>query len=182
MRIAAYATPARRRSWKCTTPTGLPPSTTISWVFFIELSSSSASLTSWSGRTVFGSAVITSSTLRSSRLALMCRRRSPSVMMPTRVGDADAAEGLGRHLGDRFRHAGADRGERDLAAGMHDVAHELEHRAKPTARVEPAEVDRGKAAALQQRDGERVAERGLHQRRGGGSEIVRAGLARLRHR
>src|SRR3954452_259478 len=28
-----YATPARRRSWKCTTPTGLPPSTTISCVF-----------------------------------------------------------------------------------------------------------------------------------------------------
>src|SRR5262249_43895790 len=66
--------------------------------------------------------------------------------MSTTVGDTDAAEGLGRHLGDRFRHAGADRGERDLAAGMHDVAYELEHRAKPAARVEPAEVDRGKAA------------------------------------
>src|SRR5260221_46402 len=32
--------------------------------------------------------------------------------MAAAVGDADAAEGLGRHLGDRFRHAGAHRGER----------------------------------------------------------------------
>ena len=32
-REARYATPARRRSWKCTTPTGLPPSTTISVLF-----------------------------------------------------------------------------------------------------------------------------------------------------
>jgi hypothetical protein len=32
-RDCRYATPERRRSWKCTTPTGLPPSTTISCVF-----------------------------------------------------------------------------------------------------------------------------------------------------
>jgi hypothetical protein len=44
--MRAYATPARRRSWKCTTPTARPPSTTISCVFLVELSSSSASLTS----------------------------------------------------------------------------------------------------------------------------------------
>ena len=47
----------------------------------------------------------------------MWRRRSPSVMMPTRravrVGDADAAEALRRHLDDRVRHRGA---ERDAAA------------------------------------------------------------------
>ena len=42
----AHATPARSRSWKCTTPTGLPASTTISWVRLSVLSSSSASLTS----------------------------------------------------------------------------------------------------------------------------------------
>ena len=41
---------------------------------------------------------------------------------------------------------------------------------------------RGEAAALQQRDRERVAERHLHQRRGGRREIVRAGFARLRQR
>jgi hypothetical protein len=44
--LFAQATPARSRSWKCTTPTGLPASTTISCVFLVELSSSSASLTS----------------------------------------------------------------------------------------------------------------------------------------
>ena len=32
-RDCRYATPERRRSWKCTKPTGLPPSTTISCVF-----------------------------------------------------------------------------------------------------------------------------------------------------
>ena len=32
-RDCRYATPARRRSWKCTTPAGLPPSTTIGCVF-----------------------------------------------------------------------------------------------------------------------------------------------------
>jgi hypothetical protein len=81
-----------------------------------------------------------------------------------------------------FRHAGPTDGERDLVAGMHDVAHEFEHRAEPAAGMEMAEVDGGEAAALQERDRQRVAERGLHQGRGGGREIVRAGLARLRHR
>ena len=40
--------PARSRSCKCTMPTGLPASATISAVIFEELSISSASLTSWS--------------------------------------------------------------------------------------------------------------------------------------
>ncbi len=63
---------------------------------------------------------------------------------------------------------------------MHEVAHEGERGAEPAARMQVAEVDRGEAAAFQKRDGERVAERELHQRGGGGREVVRAGLARLR--
>ena len=46
--------------------------------------------------------------------------------------------------------------------------------------MELAEIDRREAAAFQQRDRERVAQRRLHQRRSRGREIVRAGFARLR--
>ena len=56
---AGQATPARRRSCRCTMPTGLPPSTTNSAVIFDELRISSTSLASWSGRTVIGRLVIT---------------------------------------------------------------------------------------------------------------------------
>ena len=55
-------------------------------------------------------------------------------------------------------------------------------RAEPAARMQHAEIDGGEAAALQQRDRERVAERELHQRGGGRREVVRAGFARLRQR
>ena len=65
---------------------------------------------------------------------------------------------------------------------MHDVADELEHGAEPAARMQTAEVDGGEAAALQKRDRQRIAERGLHQGGGGGGEIVRTGFARLRQR
>ena len=53
-------------------------------------------------------------------------------------------------------------------------------RAEPAARMQHAEIERREAAAFQQRDRERIAERKLHQRRGGRREIVRAGFARLR--
>ena len=43
-------------------PTGRPASTTMSAVIFDELSRCKASLANWSGRTVFGDAVITAST------------------------------------------------------------------------------------------------------------------------
>ena len=72
--------------------------------------------------------------------------------------------------------------ERHGVAGAHDVAHEFQHGAEPPARMQFGEFHRGETAALQERDRERVAERLLHQRRGGRGEIVRAGLARLRQR
>ena len=46
--------------------------------------------------------------------------------------------------------------------------------------MQDAEVERGEAAAFQERDRERIAERELHQRGRGRREIVRAGFARLR--
>src|SRR5438067_1939063 len=92
-----------------------------------------------------------------------CNARAAGRRAAGAIDDADAAEGLRCHLGDRLRHAAADYRERDLAAGMHDVAHEFEHRAEPAAGVQAAEVDGGEAAALQQRDRDRVAERRLHQ-------------------
>ena len=50
------------------------------------------------------------------------------------------------------------------AAGAHDVAREFEQRAEPAARMQHMEIAVGEAAALQERDRERVAERELHQR------------------
>ncbi len=96
------------------------------------------------------------------------------------IDDADAAEGLGGHLVDRLRHARAERHERNLGAGVHEIAHQLEHGAELAARVEAAEIERREAAALEQRDCDRIAQRSLHQGRGGGREVVGAGLARLR--
>ena len=96
------------------------------------------------------------------------------------IGDADAAEALARHLDEGVRHARTGRRQGQGGALVHDVAHELEHGAEPSGRVQEAELARREAAAFEQRDGERVAERELHQRGGGGREVVRAGLARLR--
>src|SRR3984885_142539 len=48
--------------------------------------------------------------------------------------------------------------------------------------MQHAEIDRGKAAAFQKRDRQRIAQRQQHQRGGGGGKVVRAGLAGLRQR
>ena len=63
---------------------------------------------------------------------------------------------------------------------MHDVADEFQHRAQFAAGMEIGEFQRGKAAAFEQRDRERVADRGLHQRGRGRRQIMRTGFARLR--
>jgi hypothetical protein len=94
----------------------------------------------------------------------------------------DAAEALRRHLDDRFRHPGVCADARDALAGVHDFAHMLEFRAELAARVKGAEIERGEAAALDERDGQRVAEHELHRGRGGRGEPVGAGLRRARHR
>ena len=129
---------------------------------------------------------MTSSTVAVIRSGRMWRRRSPSVTMPTigprRIDDADAAKALRRHLDQRVRHLGAERLQRHRVAGMHEVAGIFQHRAELAAGMQHAEIDRGEAAAFQQRDRQRIAEREQHQRGGGRREIMRAGLARLRQR
>ena len=116
----------------------------------------------------------------------MCRRRSPSVMMPARRPSASTMTTQPKLLAVISTSASAMRvpsaHQRHGVAAAHDVAHELQHRAEPAARMQLGEFQRREAAALEQRDRERVAERLLHQGRGGGREIVRAGLARLRQR
>ena len=46
--------------------------------------------------------------------------------------------------------------------------------------MEVGELQRREAAAFEQRDSERIADRGLHQRGGGRRQIVRTGFAHLR--
>ena len=99
-----------------------------------------------------------------------------------RIDDADAAETLRRHLDQRVGHPGTHWLQRHRVSGMHQVAGIFQHGAELAARMQHAEIHRGKAAAFQQRDRQRVAQRQHHQRGGGGGEIVRAGLAGLRQR
>ncbi len=84
--------------------------------------------------------------------------------LPSAVDHRDAAEALGRHFDDRIRHRRAALDQRQRGARMHDVADEFQRGAELAARMKHAEIDRGKAAAFQQRNGERIAERKLHQR------------------
>ena len=98
---------------------------------------------------------------------------------PFSVDDADAAEAL---LRDRTIACDIDacrRDQRQLLAPVHDVADEVELGAEPAAGMEAVEVVGGEAARLEERDGQRVAEGELHQRRGGRGEPVRAGFAGL---
>ena len=105
-------------------------------------------------------------------------------MMPTRravvIDDAEAAEALLGHAHDRFAHRCADGGERQGGVAMHDVADEMKTGAEPAAGMEDVELLRREAAAFEQRDGERIAEGELQQRRGGRREAMRAGLGRAR--
>ena len=71
-------------------------------------------------------------------------------------------------------------GERQAVALVHQVADEFQPRAELAARMQNLEVARGEALALEQRDGEAIAERKLHHGRGGGRESVRAGFLGLR--
>ena len=124
---------------------------------------------------------------RPSASAPMWRRAgAPSVMMPaslpSRAGDAGRSP---KPLADicstaRPGHLCAERRERYLGAAVHDITGEFQQHTEPAARMQQAEIDRGEAAAFQKTDRQRVAERKLHQRRCGGGEIVRAGLAGLR--
>ena len=97
------------------------------------------------------------------------------------IDDAEAAETLGGHHRHGIAEPRAERHQRQRVALMHDGADEMEARAEPPAGMEDAEILRREAAAFEERDGERIAEGELHQRRGGGGKAVRASLGRPRH-
>ena len=59
---------------------------------------------------------------------------------------------------------------------MHEFTHRLQDSAKLAAGVEVAKTFLGKAAHFQQGNGQRIPHRHLQQRRGGGCQIMRAGL------
>ena len=63
---------------------------------------------------------------------------------------------------------------------MHDIADMLQLGAELSARMQHLKVAGGKAAALEERDRQRVPEDELHRRRRGRREAVRAGLVRIR--
>ena len=75
----------------------------------------------------------------------MCRRRSPSVMMPARrpsvVDDARHAEALARHLVDDVAHRrGRSRTDGHGVAGVHQLLDAHQPLAEPAARVQAGEV------------------------------------------
>ena len=71
---------------------------------------------------------------------------------------------------------------RHAVAGVHDLPHMRELGPELAARMKGAEIERGEAAPLEQRDRQRIAQHELHRRRGGrGLEPVGAGLRRARH-
>src|SRR5262245_64493522 len=87
---------------------------------------------------------------------------------------AEAAKGLLGHYHDGFGHRYIAGGEGQPVAFMHEVAHEFQPGAELTARMQDLEVAGGEALALEQRDGEAIAERKLHDGRGGRRKPMRA--------
>ena len=65
---------------------------------------------------------------------------------------------------------------------MHHIAGEFQCRAQFAARMEDAKIECRESSAFKKRDRERVAQRELHQRRGGRRQVVRTGFAGLRQR
>ena len=157
---------------------------TISVVIFAELSSSSASLASESRSITLGLRVMTSSTMSSVRSGRIWRRRSPSVMMPTM-----------RPWHRRWRRSQSPWPTSPPARPTSWCQPASAARASPVC-IDPdvclsiapslppgwnfANSSAVKPRLFKQRDGERIADRGLHQGRGGRREIMRAGLAHLR--
>ena len=101
-------------------------------------------------------------------------------MMPARLPSASVMPTQPNPLLDISTTASAmtvaEASERNRVAGMHQVGDEFQHGAEPAAGMQLTEIERGKAAAFQKRDSERIAQPRLHQGGGGGSEVVRAGL------
>ena len=101
---------------------------------------------------------------------------------PPLFENGDAAETLRRHLDDRLGHPGVRVDARHAVAGVHHFPHMSQLGPELAAWMKRTEVEGGEAAALEQRDRQRVAQHELHRRRGGRGEPVGAGLRRARHR
>ena len=106
--------------------------------------------------------------------APICRRRSPSVMMPTSapaaVDDADAAQPLGGHLDDRLAAWPALGDQRQASPACISSVDPAQLLAELAAGVEGMEIVGGEAAALQQGHRERIAQRQHHGGGGGGGQ------------
>ena len=135
-----------------------------------------------SAEMVRGLAVMHWAAVRSSTSLPRCssrRRRSPSLMMPTRVSasrDGGDAQAFARHLVDDLDHGSGGRDARDGIAGVHQLRDAGEALAEFAAGMQVGEVFGAEAAALAECDGQRVAQ-GEHGGGGGrGRKAERAGF------
>ena len=96
------------------------------------------------------------------------------------IDRAEAAEALFRHQQQRIVHRGIRRGERQFAAGMHQVPRPAQLGAQLSAGMEAAEIGRAEAAPGEQGHCQRVAQRHLHGGGGRGGQPHRAGFRRRR--
>ena len=114
----------------------------------------------------------------------MCRRRSPSVTMPTSAPPASTTPTTPKPLRLISISASAIGASGPISGisspRVHQVADRRQPRPEPPARMQPAEVLRREGAMLHQRHRQRVAERQRHRRRGGRRQPDRAGLRRRR--
>ena len=92
------------------------------------------------------------------------------------VEHAKAAVAPPRHDDQHVGHGHGLEAKRQFFLRMHDVAHMLQLRSQLAAGVELAEVMRAEALVLEQRNGQRIAQGELQQRRCRGREAIGAGL------
>ena len=182
--LPCQITLARIRSLELSAPTSRPASSTTSTLVMRCCSiTPAASTASASARTRRGLRCITSAAVSARRSAprSMRRRRSPSVKMPigrpVAVDHGGEAQALAGHLAQQFVEAGAGRHLRHGVAAAHEVAHVHQQlAAERAAGVRAREVLLAKAARVEQRHRQRVAQRHLRRGAGGGRQVQRAGL------
>ena len=157
-------------------PTGLPASTTNIWVILRSFMMRSTSAASEAGSAVRGA--LRHHVVDGGRPVLpevRWRRRSPSVTRPASravcVGDGRGRRSLSPVIVLTASMKGVPVSvTRELGGGVHHVGGGAQHRAELSAGMEDLEVVGLEALALEQGDGERIAQRD-HQRGGGGGGV-----------
>ncbi len=96
------------------------------------------------------------------------------------VADRDTAEPLLCHHEQGLLHRRLGRDQGQLRLAVHQVGDGDQHGPDPSTRVQHAEVVGGEPLALQQRDGEGVAQRHLQRSGGRGRADLGGGLRRMR--